>query len=84
MLVPMKKVTLYALKKDRDAILLNLQRDGNVMLISQGEGSYAPGADDLNSKVETAKGAIKFVSAHAGKPFFLAAKTPVAYDKFLR
>ena len=84
MLVPMKKVTLYALKKDRDAILLNLQRDGNVMLISQGEGSYATGADDLSSKVETAKGAIKFVSAHVGKPFFLAKKTPVAYDKFLR
>ena len=84
MLVPMKKVTLYALKKDRDAILLNLQRDGNVMLISQGESSSAPGAEDLNSKVETAKGAIKFVSAHVGKPFFLAKKTPVAYDKFLR
>ena len=83
MLVPMKKVTLYALKKDRDAILLNLQRDGNVMLISQGESSSAPGAEDLNSKVETAKGAIKFVSAHVGKPFFLAPKKPVAYEKFL-
>ncbi|NCD09416.1 MAG: V-type ATP synthase subunit I [Negativicutes bacterium] len=84
MLVSMKKVTLYALKEDRAAILLNLQRDGNVMLLAQAEGTSIPGTDDLGSRVETAKSAIKFVSMHVGKPLLMAAKTPVTYDEFLR
>ena len=33
----MKKATLFALKEDRDAILLALQKDGNIMLISEGD-----------------------------------------------
>lgn len=78
-----EKVTLYALKKDRDAILLNLQRDGNVMLISQGEGSYATGADDLFQS-RNCKRCNQICFSACGYSFFLAKKTPVAYDKFLR
>lgn len=36
MLVPMQRLTLYALKSDRDALLLALQKDGSVMLDPDG------------------------------------------------
>ena len=36
MLVKMKKWTLYALKQDRDALLMALQKDGSVMIESEG------------------------------------------------
>ena len=84
MLVRMKKATLYALKDDRDAILHNLQRDGNMMLIPTAEGASLPGANEVDAAIETTKDAIKFISAHAGKPSILAPKAPVPYDKFLR
>ena len=41
MLVPMQKLTLYALKADRDALLLALQKDGSVML-EPGSGNQGP------------------------------------------
>lgn len=84
MLVRMIKATLYALKDDRDAILHNLQRDGNMMLIPTTEGSSLPGANEVDAAIETTKDAIKFISVHAGKPSILAPKAPVPYDKFLR
>ena len=34
MIVPMKKVTLYALKQDREALLESLQRSGELMVIA--------------------------------------------------
>lgn len=84
MLVRMKKATLYALKDDRDAILHNLQRDGNMMLIPSAEGASLPGANEVDEAIEKTKDAIKFISAHAGKPSLLAPKVPVNYDKFLK
>ena len=41
MLVKMKKWTLYALKQDRDALLMALQKDGSVMIESEGEKKKA-------------------------------------------
>ena len=56
MLVPMKKATLYALKDDREAILLNLQRDGNLMLITTSDGNSLPGLTDVDSALEKTQG----------------------------
>ena len=52
MLVPMKKAMLYALKEDRDSILLALQREGNVMLIPSAEEKVLPGAENVGNEVE--------------------------------
>ena len=84
MLVPMKKATLYALKDDREAILLNLQRDGNLMLIEATEGTALPGLTDVDSALERTQEAIKFITVHAGKPSLLKPKPLVQYDNFLQ
>ena len=47
MLVPMKRLTLYALKDDREALLLALQKDGNVMLIQTDDKTSLPGAEEV-------------------------------------
>lgn len=84
MLVQMKKATLYALKEDRDSILLALQRDGNVMLIPSADEAALPGAENVSNEAEKTNDAIKFITMHAGKNSFLAPRTPVAYNKFLQ
>ncbi|MDD4721325.1 MAG: V-type ATP synthase subunit I [Acidaminococcaceae bacterium] len=80
----MKKATLYALKEDRDSILLALQRDGNVMLIPSADEAALPGAENVGNEAEKTNGAIKFITMHAGKSSFLTPRTPVAYNKFLQ
>ena len=84
MLVPMKKATLYALKDDRDAILLNLQRDGNLMLIAASDGTSLPGIAEVDNALDKTQEAIKFITVHAGKPSFFAPKPIVQYDYFLQ
>ena len=84
MLVPMKKAMLYALKEDRDSILLALQRGGNVMLIPSAEEKGLPGSENVGNEVEKTHGAIKFMDMHVGKSSFLASRTPVPYTKFLQ
>ncbi len=84
MLVQMKKATLYALKEDRDSILLALQRDGNVMLIPSVDEAALPGAENVSNEAEKTNGAIKFITMHTGKSSFLTPRTPVAYNKFLQ
>ena len=84
MLIQMKKATLYALKEDRDSILLALQRDGNVMLIPSGDEAALPGAESVITEAEKTNGAIKFMDMHVGKRSFLASRTPVAYKHFLQ
>ena len=65
MLIAMKKATLFALKEDRDAILLALQKDGNIMLISEGEKTQAlEGADKVSDQIVKTKDALKFVDLH--------------------
>ena len=61
MLIAMKKATLFALKEDRDAILLALQKDGNIMLISEGDKTQTlEGADKVGDQIAKAKDALKF------------------------
>lgn len=84
MLISMKKATLYALKDDRDALLLALQKDGNVMLVAEGEKTTLPGAEAVNAEVQKAKEALKFISLHEAKTSPFAPKLPVSYDRFLQ
>ena len=85
MLIAMKKATLFALKEDRDAILLALQKDGNIMLISEGEKTQAlEGADKVSDQIVKTKDALKFVDLHGKKDSMFASRLPVSYDSFLR
>ena len=54
MLVPVKKLTLYALKEDRDAILLALQKSGDVMLLQEGDKKPLEGAEAVGEEKEKA------------------------------
>ena len=84
MLIAMKKATLFALKEDRDAILLALQKDGNIMLISEGEKTQAlEGADKVSDQIVKTKDALKFVDLHGKKDSMFASRLPVSYDSFL-
>ncbi|MGL5206286.1 MAG: V-type ATP synthase subunit I [Acidaminococcaceae bacterium] len=80
----MKKATLYALKDDREAILLNLQRGGNLMLIATSDGNSLPGIADVDNALGKAQEAIKFITVHAGKPSLFAPKPIVQYEHFLQ
>ena len=84
MLIAMKKATLFALKEDRDAILLALQKDGNIMLISEGDKTQTlEGADKVGDQIAKAKDALKFVDLHGKKDSMFAPRLPVSYDSFL-
>ena len=54
MLVPVKKLTLDALKEDRDAILLALQKSGDVMLLQEGDKKPLAGAEAVGEEKEKA------------------------------
>lgn len=84
MLIPMKKVFLYALKEDREALLMELQKDGNIMLISQGDKNPLPGSAEVTDQLQKTKEVLKFVDLHAPKKSLLAQKPTVAYDRFLQ
>lgn len=83
MLVPMKRLTLYALKDDRDALLLALQKDGNVMFIQTDDKAALPGAEEVSSQLDKAKEVIHFLDSHGAKKSILAPKAPVPYRQFL-
>ncbi|MCI2109498.1 MAG: V-type ATP synthase subunit I [Acidaminococcaceae bacterium] len=83
MLVPMKRLTLYALKDDREALLLALQKDGNVMLIQTDDKTSLPGAEEVTSQLDKAKEAIHFLDSHGAKKSLLAPKLAVPYQQFL-
>lgn len=84
MLIPMKKATLFALKEDRDALLLELQKHGDLMLISDGEKKPLEGAAEVSDQLQQTKEVLKFVDLHAPKKSLFSAKPTVAYDRFLK
>ena len=84
MLVPMQKLTLYALKADRDALLLALQKDGSVML-EQEEGAKAlPGAEQVSAQLDKAGQAIRFMVQNGAKNSLFPQKQKVYYGSFLK
>ena len=83
MLVSMKKVNLFAMKEDRDAILRALQKTGEVMLIPAAEEKALPGAAEAADEAQRASEAITFLDAHTEgkKPMFEPLKA-VPYEGF--
>lgn len=83
MLIGMKKATLYALKEDRDAILLSLQKSGSIMLIPENEKVSLPGIEDVGTQIDKTKDALKFIDIHGKKSSLLEPRPNISYDAFL-
>ncbi len=78
MLVPMRKATLIALQRDRDALLLALQRCGEFMAIETEAGSPARAGQD--GEVQRIGAAIQFLESKKKKKLLFASRASIAFD----
>lgn len=83
MLVKMKKWTLYALKQDRDALLMALQKDGSVMIESEGEKKGLEGAEEVSAQLEKTGQVLRFMARNGAKGGLFPKRTELSYDAFL-
>lgn len=83
MLVKMKKWTLYALKQDRDALLMALQKDGSVMIESEGEKKGLEGAEEVSAQLEKTGQVLRFMAQNGAKGGLFPKRTELSYDAFL-
>ncbi len=84
MLIAMKKASLYALKEDRAAILLALQKSGQFMVVADGDNKIAlPGAEKATVEIQKTRDALKFMEIHGAKDSFLAPKNSISFDSFM-
>ncbi len=73
MIVAMKRLSLVALKADRDAILNALQEAGTVEIINCSDGEAANGdADAVNARIQRLAESISAVKPYAKKAGFLS------------
>lgn len=84
MIVPMKKVTIFALADDRRALLSALQRRSLVMITSDGETDrvdIGAGADE--AKLQRASDAISFADKYKQKEGMLKQKPTLSYEELI-
>lgn len=84
MLVPMQKLTLYALKTDRDALLLALQKDGSVMLEPEAGSKALPGAEAVSAQLDKTGSVLQFLVQNGAKNPLFPQKEAVSYQSFLQ
>ena len=84
MLVPMQKLTLYALKTDRDALLLALQKDGSVMLEPEAGSKALPGAETVSAQLDKTGAVLQFLVQNGAKNPLVPQKEQVPYQDFLK
>lgn len=84
MLVPMQKLTLYALKADRDALLLALQKDGSVMLEPEAGSKALPGAESVSAQLDKTGAVLQFLVQNGAKNPLFPQKEKVSYPEFLK
>lgn len=84
MLVPMQKLTLYALKADRDALLLALQKDGSVMLEPEAGSRILPGAEAVSAQLDKTGAVLQFLVQNGAKNPLFPQKEKVSYPDFLK
>lgn len=80
----MQKVTLYALKADRDALLLALQKDGSVMLEKENDSKALPGAEEVSAQLDKAGQVLRFMVQNGAKNPLLPQKEKISYGDFLK
>ncbi|MEG1557497.1 MAG: V-type ATP synthase subunit I [Oscillospiraceae bacterium] len=81
----MKKATIIALRRDRQALLLALQRS-SIMMITENDGDvFDEALGQTEQKVADAKSALSFISKYRekGAGFFSQAPT-VSYDELIK
>ncbi len=67
MIVPMKKVTLYALKHEKDELLLSLQRCGELMVVSTEDSAPQDGFSEASEALRRTRDTLGFVDKSVGK-----------------
>lgn len=67
MIVPMKKVTLYALKREKEELLLALQRCGELMVISTEDAQPQEGFFESSQALERTQETLGFLYRSVGK-----------------
>ena len=83
MLVPMQKLTLYALKADRDALLLALQKDGSVMLEPEAGSKALPGSEKVSAQLDKTGQVLQFLVQNGAKNPLFPQKETISYGNFL-
>lgn len=84
MLVPMQKLTLYALKADRDALLLALQKDGSVMLEPEAGTKALPGSEKVSAQLDKTGQMLQFLVQNGAKNPLFPQKEAISYGNFLK
>lgn len=83
MIVPMKKATIFALRDDREAILLALQRSA-IMMVEENDGSVRDEVlPDIETSVQDTGEALKFLKKYREKPGFFSDAPTMDYDAFM-
>lgn len=80
----MQKLTLYALKADRDALLLALQKDGSVMLEPEAGSKALPGAEAVSAQLDKTGAVLQFLVQNGAKNPLFPQKEQVPYQDFLK
>ncbi len=80
MLIPMRKATLTALRKDREPLLLALQRCGEFMAIDHEESAAAQPLGLQDSDVHRVGAAIQFLESHKKKKPLFSPRSSIRFD----
>lgn len=83
MIVHMKKATLFALRRDREAILHALQRSGAWMVISPDSGETSENAQ-WEQKIQNTLASLRFLNKHQKKKPLFSQRKQVCYADVVR
>lgn len=83
MIVPMKKATIFALRHDREAILLALQRAGIIMVVENDGSVRDEVLPEVTTSVQQTGDALKFLKKYREKPGFFSDPLTVDYSDFM-
>ncbi|MDR1765846.1 MAG: V-type ATP synthase subunit I [Lachnospiraceae bacterium] len=79
MIYPMKKISIYAMKQDKDALLLALQRCGEFMAVPAPEGGAAPESESTGALARDTEDLVGSLASFAPKKGFLAPDATVGF-----
>lgn len=83
MIVPMKKATVVALRQDREAILLALQRCA-VIMVEENDGCVRDGMlQETETRVQDTADSLRFLKKYRDKPAFVVDTPQVDYGRFM-